>query len=356
MNAMKVLYLYAGPRRKIYDGWKKGREPDTYLVGLNYMRDYGIEADFLENRWTEFLRRISFNLTQIPALFYVKRYDIVFSGAGFGTLFLVKYILRCEKPRWVVYNTYLSNVLRRNPGGLKGWVIRKAIHSADAIVSPSQVQTQYLAREGIPDSKNFYVPYGVDENFYLSGISDRPTSIISERYIFSAGRDVGRDYKTLIDIAAALPVTVVIAAPPRSFRGIEDFPKNVTIHYFAAGAMPMLYAHAEISVIPTISEEKLRGSDCSGQYVLLESMVSGRAIITAARSTLPDYFTDRVHGLIVPPEDPKALKDAIVYLLEHPEETRRMGEEGQKKAHAEFTTKRFSAELAGVFKKISAVK
>jgi hypothetical protein len=65
---LRSLYLFAGSRRKLYDQYKKGEAPDTYLVGLNHMDQYGIKADFLENRFTESLRKISFNLTQLPTL------------------------------------------------------------------------------------------------------------------------------------------------------------------------------------------------------------------------------------------------------------------------------------------------
>ena len=346
---MKVLYLYAGPRKKVYDLWKKGLEPDTQLIGLNYMGENGIDARFLENRSTEFFRRISFNLTQLPGLFQFRRYDLVFSGAGLATLFLVKYVLRWKRPRWVMYNTYLSNVLQRNASALKGWFVRKAVFAADAIVSPSRAQAEYLRAAGLPERKNFYVPYGVDGNFYLSGAADRPERLIPERYIFSAGRDVGRDYKTLLAIADDLPAKVVIAAPPRSFKDISHMPKNVLINYFPASSMPNLYANAELSVIPTIAEEKLKGSDCSGQYVLLESMVSARAVVTSARTTLPDYFTSGEDGITVPPEDAAALKQAIVRLLLNPGEAQAFGKHAQAKALSLFATKRFAADLARVF-------
>ena len=51
---LRVLYLYAGPRRKIYDDYKAGKIPGIDLAGLHRMASYDIDATFLENRMTEF--------------------------------------------------------------------------------------------------------------------------------------------------------------------------------------------------------------------------------------------------------------------------------------------------------------
>src|SRR3990167_1416261 len=143
---LRVLYLFAGQRRKLYEEYKKGKASDIHLIGFNHMANYGIEVTFLENRLTEFLRRISFNLTQLPVLFRLKSCDVIFS--------------------------------------------------ADAIMSPSLAQQDFLRSIGFPAEKNYYVPYGIDHDFYDK---DKRVSEVQESYIFSSGRDVGRDYKTLIE-------------------------------------------------------------------------------------------------------------------------------------------------------------
>lgn len=343
---MKVLYLYAGTRTKSFDAWQKGLEPDTPLIGLNHLKQYGIDAVFFENPFTEFFRRLSFNLTQLPALFVIRSYDAVFSGAGLTTLFIAKFLLGWKKPKWFIYNTYLSNLLKRNQRGIKAWFIRKAIASANGIICPSTAQSNYLKHEGFDPDRIFYIPYGIDADFYLRH-SSRPQPI-QGHYIASAGRDIGRDYTTLIKAVQNTDMQVVIGALPRNFPESKIFPPNVTVKYFPAIEIPSLLHHATFVVIPTIPEEKMAGSDCSGQYVLLESMVSGKAVVATVRSTLPDYFVSGEDGLTVPPEDPEALKDAIAELWSHPERARTMGEQARKKALERFTTKRFAEDFARI--------
>ncbi len=354
MSNLRVLYLYAGTRKKNFQAWEKGLEPDTPLVGLNYLSQYGIQADFLENRLTEFLRKISFNLTQLPVLWRARSYDAIFSGSGILTLFLVKHLLGWEKPKWFIYNTYLTNLLKRNNRGIKATLIRKAVASADGIICPSLSQRDYLAGEGFDPKRLFYIPYGIDADFYLKN-ADRVKRSVAEPYVFSAGRDVGRDYPTLLKVMSGESFRLIIGALPRNFPGIESFPLNVTVKYFPQVEMPSLFANALFVVVPSIHEEKLVGSDCSGQYVLLEAMASGKAVIITERSTRIDHFEDGEDGLVVPPEDPEALKAAIKTLLENPERARQMGDHAKRKIFERFTTKKFAEEFARILHDVADV-
>ena len=343
---LRVLYLFAGSRRKFYEEYKKGKASDIHLVGLNHMANYNIQATFLENRLTEFLRKISFNLTQLPALFRLHSYDVIFSGSGLLTLFLAKCILRFKKPKWVIYNTYLSNLLKRNDKGLKSWIIKKAVFSADAIVSPSLAQQDFLRSIGFPAEKNYYVPYGIDYNFYDK---DKRVPEISERYIFSSGRDVGRDYKTLIKAVKDLPVKLIIAALPRNLKDVGELPPNVDVFYLKRTETPPFLKKSEFVVIPTIPEEEMAGSDCSGQYSLLESMSLAKAVITSARTTLAGYFIAGKDGLIVTPKNVAELKEAIQSLWNDPLKAKTMGEAGRDKIRNHFTMEIFSRKLANIF-------
>ena len=350
---LRLLYLFAGPRRKIYEDYKKGKVPGIDLVGLNLMSGYGIDATFLENRLTEFLRKISFNLIQLPVLFRLRSCDVIFAGSGILTLFIVKNILRLKKPKWTIYNTYLSNLLKRNAKGLKSWIIRKAIFSADAIISPSLAQHDFLRSIGLPTEKNYYLPYGIDYNFFNKQEAEKNAAKKTERYIFSSGRDVGRDYKTLIEAVRGLPVKLLIATLPRNLNGVEEWPSNVSVSQFDQAQMATLMKGSAFVAIPTIAEEKLVGSDCSGQYALLRSMSCGKAVITSARSTLAEYFTSGQNGLTVAPGDVVELRRAIMFLWNNPAKAKAMGEASREKVRNQFTTEIFSRKLAGIFHEIA---
>ncbi len=349
---LRVLYLYAGARRKIYEEYKSGKTPGIDLVGLNHMAENGIDATFLENRLTEFFRRISFNLTQLPVFLHLHKYDVIFAGSGIFTLFLMKYVLRLKRPKWVIYNTYLTNLLKRNKKELKAWVIRKAVFSADAIISPSWSQCEVLKNEGLPAEKNYDVPYGINYEFFNKAGAGSAES--TERYILSSGRDIGRDYQTLIKAVDGLPVKLLVATLPRNLSDITEMPANVEVAHFNQEKMTALIKNAAFVAIPTIGEEHLVGSDCSGQYALLRSMTCGKAVITSERSTLKEYFTSGVHGLTVKPQNVEALREAIMTLWNDPEKANAMGKAAQEKIKKELTIEIFSAKIAQIFKEVAA--
>lgn len=69
---------------------------------------------------------------------------------------------------------------------------------------------------------------------------------------------------------------------------------------------------------------------------IFEEMMTGLPVI-CTDFTLWREFVDRWHcGICVPPDDPEALASAVRYLLDHPEEARKMGENGRKAVEKEF--------------------
>lgn len=70
---------------------------------------------------------------------------------------------------------------------------------------------------------------------------------------------------------------------------------------------------------------------------LMESMASGRAVVSTSISGIPELVEHGVSGLLVPPTDPAALATAMRTLLEDRERAREMGRRGQQKVRAEFT-------------------
>lgn len=71
--------------------------------------------------------------------------------------------------------------------------------------------------------------------------------------------------------------------------------------------------------------------------VLLESMACGTPVICTAVGAMPEIVRDGVTGFIVPPNDPAALREKILWLRDHPKEAKVMGETGRDLVRARFT-------------------
>ena len=90
---------------------------------------------------------------------------------------------------------------------------------------------------------------------------------------------------------------------------------------------------ADVFVLPSLQEG-------SGSVSLLEAMQAGCAIVATRIDGIPEDITDGLNGLLVPADDPRALRDAIARLLVDGALRARLG----AAARATFE-RRFSAEM-----------
>ncbi len=352
LKNLRVLYLYAGPRRAFYQKFKKGLTPDTQLLGLNHMEEFGINAEFLEYPLAEFLRKVNFNLVHLPYLFSLLRYNVVFICAGLPLVFLARYLLGRHRPFFVIYNTYLNNTLKLNAKGIKGFIVRRAIETIDVIICTAQSQQQSLIDSGFDPKKVIYQPIGIDnKKFSEAGVLYSPDP--SDQYIASAGRDLGRDYKTLFMAVEDLPIKIKVATKKETIQGLK-IPDNVKVYLdIPYEKMPEFYAKASFVITPLSSPKQVRGSDTSGQYGYLEPMATGKAVIVSDRGTVRDYITHNQDGWIIPPEDPEALRKAIELFRQNPQKVEMMGKRAQEKVCQNFSSHQFAKFLAKIFYQLS---
>jgi glycosyltransferase involved in cell wall biosynthesis len=79
---------------------------------------------------------------------------------------------------------------------------------------------------------------------------------------------------------------------------------------------------------------------------LLEGMAMAKPIVATERAILRDYVEDGVDALLVPPEDPGAMREAIVRVLSDRVLAERLGASARARVEREHTTRRFAARLA----------
>jgi len=71
--------------------------------------------------------------------------------------------------------------------------------------------------------------------------------------------------------------------------------------------------------------------------VLLEAMACGTPVICTNVGGMPEVVTDGVDGFVVPPNNPKALREKIAFLLDNPDVAVNMGEKGREKVLKYYT-------------------
>ena len=88
--------------------------------------------------------------------------------------------------------------------------------------------------------------------------------------------------------------------------------------------LPRFYATLDICALSSINE--------GTPVAIIEAMAASRPVAACAVGGVVDVVEQNVTGLLVPPRDPTALANALVTLSSAPDERRRMGEEGRRRA------------------------
>ena len=197
----------------------------------------------------------------------------------------------------------------------------------------------------------------VDEHFW------QPRTTTSSDTICSVGCVTGfRDYATLVDAARDLPVQVELAVGSLilsvadrqrradQFRAAippDELPENIKYQLdLPATALRELYARSLFVVMP-LEEVDFD----AGVTSITEAMAMGKAVVVTRNRGQVDVVRDGVEGLYVPAHNPRALREAISYLLENPSVAERMGAAGREAVLKRHTLDDYVARVAEIVRR-----
>lgn len=92
------------------------------------------------------------------------------------------------------------------------------------------------------------------------------------------------------------------------------------------------YEAADVVVLPSLSE--------GFPFVVLEALAMSRPVVATNVNGIPELIRDGIHGLLVPPRNPRALHAAIRTLLHDPCLADRLGKAGQQEVATRFTSEK----------------
>ncbi|MDD2753534.1 MAG: glycosyltransferase family 4 protein [Candidatus Portnoybacteria bacterium] len=343
---MRVLYLYSGLRKNKFKGEAGKDYPDTQLYGLNHLGEFGVAAEYKE--FGDLANRLlGFRLRHLLSYFLTPGYDLVFgSSLLFSAVF--KKIFRPRR-KFVLLNIGLNRTFLANKKGLKSKIINWLLAEIDAIVCLSGVQRDYLVNK-FPELKNklYFIPLGVDVEYYQPQFDNR------KNYILSAGRDNGRDYKTVVETAKLLPEEEFqIVCSERNLQGVKEIPDNVKIFYdLPAPELNKKYHEAKMLLLITHDDNSLGGSDCSGQTVLLDAMASGLPVIASRKKYLADYVIDGWEFLSVDFYGAADIAEKIK-IFNETDFREKIAKNARIRVERQFSTRQLARGLAETFKKIT---
>lgn len=105
-----------------------------------------------------------------------------------------------------------------------------------------------------------------------------------------------------------------------------------------------LYKTATCSVIPSRDEPL--------SLIGIESMIFNKTCICSDATGISDYIKDGVDGLIFESENDKELAEKIIYVMEHTDSVKAMGEKGHQIFLNHFTNDIYKQKLSEIFKEL----
>jgi starch synthase len=234
---------------------------------------------------------------------------------------------------------------------LSSWAERVAITSATAVVAVSDgmradIQAAYpgvaperlrVIRNGIDVAE--YAPDPATDVVRQHGIDlSRPYMIFVGRVTRQKGLPVllraaaALDPSVQLVLCAGAPDTPELAAEVSALvHGLREARSGVfwIPEMLSRPSVIQLLTHALAFVCPSVYEPL--------GIVNLEAMACGTAVVASRVGGIPEVVDDRVTGLLVPPDDPAALADALNALAHDPGRADAYGRAGRERAVAEFS-------------------
>jgi glycosyltransferase involved in cell wall biosynthesis len=109
--------------------------------------------------------------------------------------------------------------------------------------------------------------------------------------------------------------------------------------------IPLIMAAIDVLVLPSCNEPFGR--------VVLEAMAMEKPVIATNTGGPPEIIEDAVTGILVPPEDPEKLAEAIIHLLKNADLRMKMGNAGRERIEECFDIGKILAEVEAVYELFS---
>ena len=271
-------------------------------------------------------------------LFKSNKYDLIITqtpfidglvGLRLKKKFKIKLLVHFHGDFWSNKNWLKESKINYFFLPLSKFVAKKA----DALRVMSQGQKEKLLKFGINEKKIRVISTPIDLKKYLE-IEDK---IGKDQVILHIGRDdIVKDYNTLVKSFKIIKkrfnnakfIQVGASGAIKEAMADNDFNDIETKGKLNYDELISLYAQSDVFVLSSISE--------SFGKVLVEANASGKPIVSTMTTGAKEIIEDGKNGFLVPIGDADKLAEKVIWFLEHPTESKSMGEYGRRLAKEKY--------------------
>ncbi len=235
---------------------------------------------------------------------------------------------------------------QRNP--LKRLRFQAMVHSADLCVVNSQA-TASLLHDTVSSPPQVVVVYpGVDPQRFRvfpeakATIRARLELPQDRKILIFVGRPVQRKgLDLLLQVLRELPEDLLLVVlGPGEFHRFQALAEDLGVAsrvvfrgFVTEEDLVAYYNAADLFVMPVHHDPK----DFEGfGLVYLEANACGLAVIGTRTGGIPEAVEDGVNGLLLDPDDPQALRQAILRLIRDPDLRQKLGQQGRQRVLERF--------------------
>jgi glycosyltransferase involved in cell wall biosynthesis len=271
--------------------------------------------------------------------------DVIYcTGEDIGIPILALCGAKPNRPKIVVFFHTVNRLRVR--ASLK---LFRAWERIDLFVSNTQPQIDLILRYlQVPKNRVYKLPEQIDTRFFSPG----PVSADKQRPIIASVGLEKRNYKILADATADLDVDVKISGFSRDVKPlVKSFPKtmpaNMSRRFYEWNELVQLYRDADIVVVSLFES-----IDSAGVTALIEAMACCRPVICTLTKGLKDYLQTPGTVTVVEPEDLNGLRQAIIHLLDNPNEAQAQAKRGYELVSQHHNSEDFVENLAKLLQSV----
>jgi glycosyltransferase involved in cell wall biosynthesis len=224
----------------------------------------------------------------------------------------------------------------------------------DRVLTSSEASAEMIANDfGVSPGRIRNVSNGLDTELY----SPDSSVVKDDREVLCVGRasDPNKGIRLAVEMLARLPADAHLTLVDSDHPGNEVFgwarEAGVTDRLTVTGRVPTgelvhLYRRAAVTIVPSRYE--------GFGLPAVESMACGTPAVTTDAGALPEVVRIGGGGVVVPRDDPEALTQAVLALLEAPERRRELASQGRRQVEARLSWRNVAAVTAEAYAEVLA--